>query len=169
MLRFFILAAVCGLCTLAFADDRPPIYNFKIDEPATGSHIRQFALRSDLRVPLNRTYSELSPDEKAVVRSQYEAMASEDEPPYPLDGMFPIYQAIARANRFVRRIEGGKILLVAAVNSQGGVDQVQLIGKGVPGINDVAAQVLSVTKFKPATCGGKTCKMDFPLRLNFAR
>lgn len=170
MLRSLATAAVLVTCSVVFADDRPPVYNFKLEEPITGSNIRHLVLRSDSRVALNRSYAELSEGEKAIVRSRYESMAPGDEPPYPVDGLLPIYEAIAKASRHLGgRGLRGNLMLVATVNSDGEVGQVQLVGEAVPGIDQIAAHVLAITKFKPALCNGQPCKMDFPLRLSFGR
>lgn len=99
MHRFVAATMLVVACTLALADEQPAIYNFKLDEPTTGSNIRHLILRGDSRVALNRSYGELTEEEKDIVRSRYETIAPGDEPPYPVDGLLPIYQAIAQASR----------------------------------------------------------------------
>lgn len=168
MQRLIIIAALYAASTLASAAQDEPVYNLKLDDPMVGSNIRHSLLRPDSPIALNRAYAELTDDEKRMVRSRYEEMAAGDEPPYPVDGMLPVFQAIAKASRAMRGARGA-MTLVATVNSAGDVEQVQLLGDGAPGMNRVAAQVLMLTKFKPAVCGGQPCKMDFPLRVNFSR
>lgn len=167
MKAFFAVAALVAACTVAAAP-ADPVYNVKVDEPSTGSHITKSVLLGDAWLPLNRTWAELSDEDKRKVRSQYEAMPAGDEPPFPAEGLLPIYKAIGEGQRHLRRLGSGQMTLVATVDSQGKVAQVQVLGQGVPGLNEFVAQVLMVTPFKPAVCGGQPCRMDFPFRLRVA-
>lgn len=60
-------------------------------------------------------------------------------------------------------------MLIASVDPDGSVDQVQRVGDGGARYRPDRRPVLGITKFKPALCAGLPCKMDFPLRLNFSR
>jgi hypothetical protein len=168
MKRLVIAAALAAASVLAQAAVGAPVYNFKLDAPVTGSNIRHSFLMRDSQVALNRRSAELTDEEKRLVRDVYETMAAADEPPYPSDGLLPVLQAIAEGSRALNGARG-RMSLVATVNAVGDVDRVQLLGEGAPGMNQVAAQVLMLTKFKPAVCGGQPCKMDYPLRIEFMR
>ena len=61
----------------------------------------------------------------------------------------------------------GKLYLVATVEPSGKVSTVRAFGSPSPEMATFAGQVLLLTKFKPAVCGGRPCRMDFPLSYNF--
>lgn len=61
----------------------------------------------------------------------------------------------------------GKLYLVATVEPNGKVSTVKAYGSPNPEMAKFASEVLLLTKFKPAVCGGRPCRMDFPLWYNF--
>lgn len=112
-------------------------------------------------VPLNRTYEQLSPAEKALIRAWYEDMPATDEPPFPRAGLYPVMDAVRKGQQ--RVLAEGDLFLVATVNGSGGVDEVKAYGKADPLLVDFVSRVVMQTPFKPAVCGGVPCRMDFPL------
>ncbi|MBL8302665.1 MAG: hypothetical protein JNM26_07830 [Ideonella sp.] len=116
-------------------------------------------------VPLNRTYAELTAGEKAIVHGWYDAIAPGDEPPFPAEGLKPIYEALSKGQD---RLEAwGELFLIASVEANGKVSEVKAIGAPGAAMVQFAATVLILTRFKPAVCGGRPCRMEFPLRQYF--
>lgn len=124
------------------------------------------------------SYSELSTQDRAVLHGQWESIAIGDEPPYPVGGLQPlsdeiqVLQAVMRAD--------GLLVFVANVNSDGDVSAVTLLVQ--PNGNVTATKFIehpnesltslvlrqaSRTKFKPASCKGVPCAMEFPFRFQF--
>ena len=68
--------------------------NVKETAPETGTMIKR-TIASSQRFPINKKWSELSEEDRAVLRSQYEDMPDTDEPPYPIDGMAPIFRQLS--------------------------------------------------------------------------
>jgi hypothetical protein len=116
-------------------------------------------------IPINKRYPDLTAEEKALVHRWFESIGPEDEPPFPIDGLKPIYAAIAEAQ--AKLFVTGDLLLVATVGSDGEVTSVKAIGSPSPEIAKAGAAVLYGTRFKPALCKGSPCRMDFPLRYHF--
>jgi hypothetical protein len=150
----------------AWADDplAPPQFSIMQSAPSTGTHIPRKIVQGSA-IPLNRSYSQLTDEERQLIRSQYEAMWPLDEPPFPLAGLKPIHEAIAEAQR--RLLVEGKLSMMAEVDAHGAVTSVGVYQSPDPRLTEAAASVLMLTKFKPAVCHGEPCNMSFPLRVTF--
>ena len=160
-----VAAAYIGSPT-ALADDRlpPAQYFIKQDEPAVGSRIPRRLVEGN-QIPINRTYVQLTPEEQHLVKSQYETIADGDEPPFPVDGMKPIYEAIAKIQH--KLLAKGLLSMHADIDASGKVTGVTVYQSPDPKLTEAAATVLMLTSFKPAVCSGRPCKMAFPLRVTF--
>jgi hypothetical protein len=120
------------------------------------------------RIPLNKTYEQFSDAEKAEFNALYESMPPGDEPPFPAEGMRPVFNSIKKGQQIVRA--RGKLNMVVNVDATGKAVDVLDLG-GVGGANALemtrfAGSVLLMTKFKPAVCAGKPCKSQFPFILD---
>jgi hypothetical protein len=167
--RYFASILVAGLSmgiasSPCLAQTSAPEYGIKEDDAPTGSHIRHDEVSSTL-LPINRTYQQLTPKEREYVNSWYEHVAPGDEPPFPLNGMKSIFDVIRRGQE--RLLVTGKLYLVATVEPNGTVSAVKAYGSPSPEMAKFAGEALLLTKFKPAVCGGRPCRMDFPLQYNF--
>lgn len=132
----------------------------------TGTILRK-QLTWNSNIPLNKTWEQLTPEQKAQLISLYESMAPGDEPPFPIDGIRPVFNSIAKGQRIVRA--RGTLNMVVNVSPEGKALEVIDLG-GVAGPNaremtQFAQSVLLMTKFKPAVCAGKPCKSQFPFQL----
>ena len=148
----------------ADAQVAPPQYGIKADEPPIGSRIRRDAV-GPVSIPVNRTYSELTQNEQSIIRSWYENLAPDDEPPYPKEGTKPVHQMMQKIQAAL--LVEGKLYLIATVEPNGEVSGVQAIGSPSPELTKLAATALVLTKFKPALCKGQPCRMEFPLWYEF--
>lgn len=162
-----LAALVAALGATVRAQDRAPAPEFGIkeDNDLTRTRIRSSVVSGSV-LPLNLRYEQLSDEHKAQVRSQYEGLAPDDEPPFPAQGLKPIYQAMYQAQRGL--LAKGDLTLVATVLPDGTVSEVQAIGAPDPALVNFAARVLMATEFKPARCHGQPCRMDYPFRIHFA-
>lgn len=163
-LRFWI-ALLIAVPACAWAQEKPSQYSADEYRPSTGTAIVRKMIEGG-RVPLNKQYHELSDQEKAVVNSYYEHIAPGDEPPFPQDGLMPIYDAWIKGRKKLPNMQG-PMLLVASIDKKGEVTDVQIIETPSMTFAQYAASVLLLTKFKPAVCRGEPCKMDFPFYMNF--
>ena len=95
LMAFAAISASFALSARA-ADELPaPVYAVKQQVATTGSIIRKNVVTSS-KVPVNRRYAELTPNEQQIVKSAYEAMRPLDEPPYPIDGLKPVSKRCER-------------------------------------------------------------------------
>ena len=129
----------------------------------TGTLIRK-EMRWSSKIPLNKTYGELTPEQKAELHAMYESLPPGDEPPFPLEGMKPIFSAIKKGQE--KLLAKGVLSVAVTVGPDGKAMQVVDLGstKNLE-MTQFAATVLMMTKFKPAVCAGKPCIMQFPLNL----
>jgi hypothetical protein len=162
-----IAALGAGLALGAFAADElpPPLYALKQSVPTIGSNIPRRVVTGS-QVPINRRYGELTREEQDIVKSRYEAMMPLDEPPYPINGLVPVFEAVHEIQRKV--LAQGDLSMFVDVDSQGQATSVSVMKSPDPTLTRAVAQVLMLTKYKPAVCGGKPCSMGYPFRMSFA-
>lgn len=138
--------------------------------PTVGSHVPRAAAHG-MRIDLDRRYAELSDADKALLHAQFERMPPGDEPPYPLDGLRPVYQAILVAQDEMRTLHDKilradeELLLVVDVGADGEPLAVQAVNPRQPELARVVGAVLMMTRYKPARCAGQPCRMGFPFTL----
>jgi hypothetical protein len=156
------LLAFASITFLGFANsaDLPePEFTIRERNAHTGSNIRKDLLWGS-SIPINRTYGQLTPEQKAVVHALYERIEPGDEPPFPVDGLKPILEAIRKGQS--KLLVTGTLTLAADVDSSGDVTKVEVYDNPDPILTKFAASVLMITKFKPAICKGVPCRMQYP-------
>lgn len=155
------LAVACGL---AWAEPAKPTYSLRAPASVHDGAIPRYLTRASL-IPLHKRYAELTAEERATLKRNWEPMPEDDEPPFPLRGLRPVHAAMARVQQHL--LVEGEVLLIASVNSAGEVTEVKAVGGPSPDLINAAASVLFDTKFKPAVCGGQPCAMQYPFDFKF--
>jgi hypothetical protein len=126
---------------------------------STGSILKR-DIRWDSKIPLDKTYGELSPEQKAELHALYHEMPEGDEPPFPARGMKPIFNAVRNAQRISQA--RGEINMVVTVGPDGKATRVESFGnESSAHMTEVAEQILLLTPYKPGICSGKPCMMQF--------
>jgi len=165
MLRFSMATLLLALAATSAAQDAPAKrYSLKEDSSYFGTRVRRDVVE-DSRVALDKPYDQLSADEQAYWKSQYEGIGPNDEPPFPRYGLKRIYAAIAEIQRKLR-VEG-KLAIFVAVDATGKATSVEVIASPDRDVTRYVSQVLVLESFRPASCGGMPCAMQFPLRVEF--
>jgi hypothetical protein len=133
--------------------------NIMSSSQETGTIIKK-DIRWNSKVPLDKTYGELTPEQKAELHAMYETLAPGDEPPFPAEGIKPIFSAIRKAQRVLQA--RGVLNMAVTVDPDGKATQVEDLG-GVYNIQmtEIAQQALLLTKYKPGVCNGSPCTMKF--------
>jgi hypothetical protein len=164
---FALLTAGLLACSASRADEPlpPPVFQIRQSVPDTGTHIPRRVVSSNL-VPINRRWSELTVAERTLVKSLYETMRPLDEPPFPADGLKPLYELVSKVQRNV--LAQGELVMFAEVDADGRAQTFSVIKSPDPALTQAVAAALAVTTFKPALCGGVPCSMGFPLRMSFS-
>ena len=161
-LPIIFTAALLVAAPRASAQDAYGIFE---DQPAVGSTIKRRLI--SWPVPVNRTYAELSPEHREVVRKAYPGMAPSDEPPYPARGMEPLLREIAVVQR--GQVGEGPVKMLVKVDEKGEPQSVASMASPNRTITQLVAFALMREKYKPATCGGQPCGRDFVFEHTFGR
>ena len=111
-------------------------------------------------IPFNKRFHQLDDRQMAIYRSYFEGLKETETPPFPKKGIREIYIPLVKGHK---RIGGsGDLLIYAEINEKGGVEKVIVYESPTKKLADLATTILFNTKFKPATCDGKPCTMDYP-------
>jgi hypothetical protein len=162
-----LVLALSGLVPAMAQDSRPAAtFNIKQDDPSTGTHIRQRIVTNSV-LPLDKTYEQLTPEQQAWLKSEYENIAPGDEPPYPRHGLAPIYKAVSEVQQKLDIT--GDLTLFVDVDGEGRPVSVSVLQSPDPQMTRAAAAILMLQEYKPAVCGGKPCRMQFPFRTKLTR
>jgi hypothetical protein len=117
-------------------------------------------LRWTSKIPLNKTYGQLSAGQKAELHKMYESLAPGDEPPFPEEGIKPIFTAIKDAQS--RLQARGVLNMAVTVGPDGRAIKVENFGDVENAeMTEVTQKALLRTKYKPAMCSGSPCTMQF--------
>lgn len=162
-----LLAALAAPAQAAQADAAaatPAPYRLKEAQPRVGSRILSDIASSSL--PMT-AYADFSDAEKRRVKSAYDNMADDDEPPYPLFGTRKLFEAMsAIGGKFLAE---GELKMRVEINSEGVAQSVEVFKSPDPDVTKYAAMVLIAQKYKPALCHGVPCAQQFPWDVKFVR
>jgi len=133
---------------------------------STGSMLTK-ELKWKSNIPLNKTYGELTPEQRAEFRALYVSLAEDDEPPFPIQGLKPVFSALRRGHDVLQA--RGELNLAVTVGPDGKAVSVEDFG-GVKGVNastmtHYAQSVFMMAKYKPGMCKGTPCTMQFPFKI----
>jgi hypothetical protein len=159
-----VILNACQANPVADERSQPARYSIKQDEPSTGSTINREIVIGGI-VPFDKRYSELTAEQQRILKSQYQRMGDADEPPFPVNGLRPIYLMLASGQRELR--VNGPLSIFVEVDSEGRATKVSVLQSPNPEMTKLAASVLLLEKYKPAVCSGIPCTMEFPLRITF--
>ena len=135
------------------------------EAPAVGSTIKRRLVTWP--VPINRTYAQLAPEHRELVRRAYPDLAPSDEPPYPERGMEPLLREIAVVQR--GQLGEGPVKMLVKVDAKGEAQSVAAVQSPNHNITQLVAFALMRERYKPATCGGQPCARDFVFEHTFNR
>jgi hypothetical protein len=136
-----------------------PTRKFQEATSETGTILKK-DLRWTSRIPLNKTYGQLTEAQKAELHKMYETLPAGDEPPFPAEGIKPIFNAIKNAQRVLQA--RGALDLAVTVGPDGKAIKVDDYSNlRSTQMADVAQQVLLLTRYKPGMCSGSPCTMQY--------
>lgn len=161
--RRAIGALALGLASMTLAQTAPEAdesqSRYKVRRQATGTSLPNTAAHGS-SYPLDRSYERFTPEEKAAVRSLYEDMPDDDEPPFPLTGFGPIADELRVAIGYYKVT--GEFELYVNVNSKGQATGIEFVRYPDRESARIVGKILIDAKYKPGRCGGKPCAMQFP-------
>ena len=158
------IASLClGCATAAPAAEPTESYGIKEDSAATGTLLKRNVIRGN--VPFDKRYDQMTPEQRQRIKDRYEAMAPDDEPPFPADGLAPVMRGLLQgASTF--QVDG-PVEIVATIGPDGAARKVEFLrAPRNAQFEAYMTSLLMVTRYKAAVCGGKACVMGFPLQVN---
>ena len=157
-----LTAALLLVAGTAFAQD---VYVILEDTPGVGSTIKRRLVTWP--IPVNRTYAQLAPEHREIVRRAYPDMAPNDEPPYPERGMEPLLREVAQVQK--AQLGEGPVRIGVKVDEKGEAQSAFSLQSPNRNVTQVVAFALMQQKYKPGTCGGQPCARDFVFEHTFTR
>ncbi|HZP65590.1 MAG TPA: hypothetical protein VFB32_04720 [Rudaea sp.] len=147
---------VCALATAGTVQAGD--YTVLQDRPETGTHIAR-AVAEGARIPLDKSYAELSPAQQHALKAEYSGLGVNDEPPFPSAGLKRVYQALAGSYEVAPA--SGELALLVDVDAKGDPGGVTVVRTPDPRSARRASAALMREKFKPALCSGHPCAMQY--------
>lgn len=127
------------------------------------AHLDRLIMRGAL--PYDRSYEQLTPEQKAVVRAEYDSVGPNDEPPYPKYGLADVADAVSRMS--VRDPIEGEVILTVRVDERGDAKSVSIYKTPDARLSNLVALMVTRSKFKPGLCDGRPCAMDYVFKYYF--
>jgi len=155
-----VVAAAVPFTVQAATDDAR---QYHVKDVLAGSVLAQAIINGP--VPFDSTYAELTPEQKAVLFQEYESLSLGDEPPFPLYG---VRHAIRPLIPFAETWNPvGPLVASVDVDSKGDAIAVTVYKSPDPQLTHLVSSALALEKYKPGTCQGQPCRMQYVLRLDF--
>lgn len=164
----FKAIAVCLflLSPSAYSSDSAKMYKL-LGEAPVGSNMRPVEAKS--LIPFAKRFHQLSDKQRKIYRTNFPGIEDNEVPPFPLNGFIELYKPIIKGH--ARTGGGGDLTLLATIDKEGNVDSLAIYSQPSKKLGDLATTVMFNTKFKPATCDGEPCEMqfqfEFPMRHRF--
>lgn len=163
MVQASALLFLLMVCAAPGAAQDSPRYTLKERQPMTGSFIPRKTVTWS--IPLDKTYDQLTPEQKASLRSQYVDMKAEDEPPFPAEGLGRMFEVMQEGTKKIRGGVRGELYLIVHVSGTGEATSVEILRSPDERWGRFAAGVAMLTKYKPGICSGTPCAMEYQIRV----
>jgi len=166
MKKITLTCLLLAAAAAANAQSEAATFNLKSAEEHTGSHIKR-DVGHNSRLPFDKSYNELTPEQQSIVKSNYETMGPGDEPPYPVKGLAPLYRAASQA--VSARHEHGLLEMSVVVGADGEGKSVKVYQTPDQETAKAVAIAMMHEKYKPALCKGQPCEQEFLLKANLSK
>lgn len=164
MKRILLALSATGLAAAIAAPasaEAPAPYAVK--DTIVGTMVPQAIITS--AVPFDRTYAQMSAEQKAVIAQDYESLSPGDEPPYPAYGLSHLSTYMMRLAEMTGT--SGPLVATVDVSPDGQARTVSVFKSPDPRLTSMVTTLLAKESYKPAKCGGAPCAMTYVMRLNF--
>lgn len=150
---------------LAQEASRGERYKLKRDVDFSSIYPRATGADAEGALPFDKPYGELTAAQQRRLKLAYVALGDGDEPPFPIQGLGAIYRPVSKGQQ--RLLVSGEFRADAEIDKDGNVLAVAVLQSPNEQVTKFMANVLLLTKFKPALCQGEPCQMGFPVKVSF--
>jgi len=163
--KLAFLTLFASLAAIAQEGSRNERYTLKRD--VDFSSIYPHSTGADVigAIPFDKPYGQLTADQQNRFKRFYVALGESDEPPFPLQGLGALYRPVSKGQQ--KLLVSGEFRADAEVDKDGNVSAVAVLQSPNEQVTKFMANVLLLTKFKPALCQGQPCSMGFPVKVTF--
>lgn len=137
-------------------------YTVKQSAPSVGTNLKKDIVKTGT-IPLDKTYAELTEDQKQRLKDVYDRMPAGDEPPFPEKGLLSIYRAVGTVHENTEYQHPGPLNVEVLVDSTGEPKSVDILTSPDADITTAVVTSLMHKKYKPAICSGQPCAMKMPI------
>ena len=163
-IRFLALSGLLAAgASFAAPSSIDAAYRYHVTDLVVGSMVPKDLVTGP--VPFDSTYAALTSDQRAVLFNDYENLAAGDEPPFPRYGIRHVIQPLIPFIEMYNPI--GPLTASVEVDSKGRASAVTMYRSPDPEITRLVSAALTFEQYKPASCQGQPCRMQFVLHLNF--
>ncbi|HEX4232768.1 MAG TPA: hypothetical protein VH041_00545 [Caldimonas sp.] len=160
-----LAVAVAFAATVALAQESSEGERYTLKKDVDFSSFPRFGAAAIGDIPFDKSYGELTAAQQNRLKLFYVALGDRDEPPFPLQGLAAIYRPVAQAQQ--KLSVSGEFRADAEIDQEGNVVAVAVRQSPDAHVTNFMANILLLTKFKPALCQGQPCAMGFPVKVTF--
>jgi hypothetical protein len=101
------------------------------------------------------------------VRSYYDKLPGDVEPPFPTNGLGPVFRKLVALQRDFQL--DGELYLDIDINKEGKAMAIKFYRTPSAEASQEIANILLRELYKPGKCAGAPCKMAFPIEVRFGK
>lgn len=165
--RIVFVVTVAVAVAFLLADGVPAVAAsakvYSLKQLVVGSMIPQPVVES--AVPFDKRYEELTPEQRDILRADYESLAPDDETPFPANGLKPLVEPLARIA--INSGFHGPLVASVDVDPAGRSRAVTIFKSPSIEFTEPIRKALLDADFRPARCKGQPCAQAYVLRLDF--
>lgn len=121
---------------------------------------------AESELPFDKPFSALTAAQQRQVKAAYVKMGDADEPPFPVAGLQAIYKPITAGQQ--RGLDAtGTFRGEVEIDETGAPIAFAVYESPDASVTRFVANIVMLTRFKPALCEGSPCRMGFPVRITF--
>lgn len=133
----------------------------------TGAGATLLLAGPEAELPLGVRYADLTEAQRGRFKAALPSLATEDDPPFPLDGFVSLVQALLPPQSI--KMADGELKLVVTVTAQGDPDTIAVLRTPDSELAQIAARVLAQQRYRPGRCAGKPCGASLPVQVQLVR
>jgi hypothetical protein len=163
--RVALLVLLASTTPFAQGSDEGERYKLKREFRFSGVSLDSSGGNAVSEIPFDKSYGQLTAAQQNRFKTFYVALGDGDEPPFPLNGLGALYRPVTQGQQ--KLLVSGEFRADAEIDKDGNLVAVAVLRSPNEEVTKFMANILLLTKFKPALCQGQPCSMGFPVKVSF--